>query len=151
MLAVVMKNAKVEAKVACHGPSPCLVVDFRASAPPVLWRFDLEKNHSFSFGLQDVEGGLVLGVAMPDGAFHAVARFARREDAEEARDAVRKALMKRGRCRKWLKVLAVVVAALLVLFLVLASMGRPQAPAETAEQEFGVPQVADDILKPPPR
>ena len=71
-----------------------LVATFRKSNPNLIWNFDLERNHSFTLALQGEDGDFELGVTSPKGEFYPVARFASREDAEEAFSAVQKILMK---------------------------------------------------------
>ena len=61
-----------------------LVATFHRATPPLIWRFDLERNHSFTLTLQGEEGEWELGIASPRGEFHPVARFASREEAEES-------------------------------------------------------------------
>src|ERR1700733_6265128 len=72
-----------------------LVAVFRTSNPNLIWKFDLERNHSFTLALQGEEGDLELGVTSSKGEFYPIARFASQEDAEEAFTAVQKILMRR--------------------------------------------------------
>ena len=61
-----------------------LIAAFHRANPPLVWRFDLERNHSFTLALQGDEGEWELGLTSPKGDFHPVARFALRDDAEDA-------------------------------------------------------------------
>jgi len=140
-----------------------LVAAFRKSEPPLIWKFDLERNHSFTLALQGEEGELELGVTSPKGEFYSVARFAAREDAEQAFTAVQKALLSRK--RNWLKLLLSWVAGILLLMLLallisgffsvthfmdsvssLSGSGLPGIPNGIPN---GVPLPADRVLIPP--
>lgn len=151
------KKKSVEVKLV--GKS--LVASFRASDPALVWRFDLQKNHSFSVALQGEEGEWELGVTSPKGEFYPIARFPAREDAEEAFAAVQKAVMRKKFA--WLfcilKTLAALVVAGIVVtiigYFLLAGVlrlpsGSPAASAPAAEIPSGVPVPADQVLKPPP-
>ena len=61
-----------------------LTVAFHSADPPLIWRFDLERNHSFTLSLQGEEGDWELGVTTPKGDFYPIAHFAERETGEEA-------------------------------------------------------------------
>lgn len=141
-----------------------LTAQFGAANPPMIWRFDLERNHSFTLALQGESGDWDLGVTSPKGDFYSVVHFAAREDAEEAFAAVGKALS----CRKSHfgyigKTLLTVIAAALFITAGVAgfayyvlnqtqstAINEPGvAPRVSALQE-GVPMPADDVLKPPP-
>jgi len=107
-----MLNGKepVEAKLV----GSTLVAAFHQSTPSLIWKFDLERNHSFTLALQGEEGDLELGVTSSKGEFYPVARFASREDADQAFTAVQKALMTRQ--YNWPKIIGSGVAALFGLF-----------------------------------
>ncbi len=146
-----------------------LTAGFHNASPPLVWRFDLERNHSFTLSLQGEEGDWELGVTSPKGDFYPVVHFDAREDAEDALEVVEKALSrKRGSASLLTKALAAVgVLAILTVIGVVAygsfiehqimatqlaptsSAIEPtfmQAPAPDAE---GVPLSADEILKAP--
>jgi hypothetical protein len=155
-----------------------LVATFARAKPPLIWRLDLERNHSFTLGLQGEGEDWELGLTTPKGDFTPVVHFASREDAEEAFESVSLLL---GRSRwYWVKNFAIwtgVVTAGLLVFLLLASLGMqivihnnmarsqwsnvapmqaapvvppPAAAAPPApEPANGVPLPADDVLKPP--
>lgn len=61
-----------------------LTVGFHNANPPLIWRLDLERNHSFSMTLQAADGDWDLGMTSPGGTFTPVAHFTAREDAEDA-------------------------------------------------------------------
>jgi hypothetical protein len=63
--------------------------------PPLLWRFDLQHNHSFTLALRGADGDWELGITSLKGEFYPVARFASRADADEAFFRLQKRLMKR--------------------------------------------------------
>ena len=164
MLPIMLNGSKIEARLVHRNQSPCLVATFRASAPPLLWQFDLEKNQSFTLGLQGVEGAWDFGVTLPRGEFQPVARFVSREDAEQAREIVRRALMKRPiEIKAWLKAVVSLAALAVVLFIALLLTGQGRSvprmatsvstqveeSSGTGEPKYGVPQSADDVLKPP--
>ena len=140
-----------------------LVATFHRANPPLIWRFDLERNHSFTLALQGEEGEWELGVTSAKGEFYPIARFASREDADEAFAATSKALMK-SPCRwmvlKVLGLVVVVIFAVILLFGVLIGRsvmmmaghmlpaGFPQIEAPVLKS--GVPEPADSLLQPPP-
>src|ERR1700733_1220974 len=99
-----------------------LVAVFRTSNPNLIWKFDLERNHSFTLALQGEEGDLELGVTSSKGEFYPIARFASQEDAEEAFTAVQKILMK-GK-RSWLKTLFIWIAGIIGLVIVVTMGAR---------------------------
>src|ERR1700733_14871189 len=72
-----------------------LIAAFPGANPPVVWKFDLEKNHSFTMALQGEDGDWELGVTSPRGEFYPVARFLAREDADDAFACAQKAMLKR--------------------------------------------------------
>ena len=133
-----------------------LVAVFRASDPSLIWKFDLERNHSFTLALQGEEGDLELGVTSPKGEFYSVARFASREDAEEAFAAVQKVLMKKRWCRMkgWLAwAIGIAILILLIMFIGRIIGGHSSVGSSAASQNNlpqGVPLPADQILEPPP-
>lgn len=132
-----------------------LVVAFHRANPPLIWRFDLERNHSFTLALQGEEGDWELGVTSPKGEFYTITRFLAREDAEEAFRITQKTLMKK-RCR-WLKVFGVILAVLLLVLTALYLVGRLSGsglPSESqgsspVEMQGGIPLPADQVLTPP--
>jgi len=146
-----------------------LVAAFHRANPPLVWRFDLERNHSFTLALQGDEGEWELGLTSPKGDFHPVARFAVREDAEDAFVKIEKILAKSG--RPWFKIsirgVLLVILLLILTFLVLVigdfvakfhggasslrslSAATLPAPVPPPEIKPGVPLSADDYLKPP--
>jgi len=153
-----------------------LTVGFHTASPPLVWRFDLERNHSFTLSLQGEEGDWELGVTSPKGEFYPVVHFDAREDAEDALAVVEKALSrKRGSSSLLTKALAFVgILALLVVAGVviyglmiehsirassqiapsISDMGSPMAPTAVAPPTAspdteGVPLSADDVLKAP--
>ena len=72
-----------------------LVVAFQKSAPPLIWKFDLERNHSFTLALQDKDNEFAVRRQLTQAAnFSRRALCSDREAAEEAFAAVQKALMK---------------------------------------------------------
>lgn len=137
-----------------------LVATFRNSNPNLIWKFDLERNHSFTVALQGDEGDFELGMTSLKGEFYPIARFASREDADEAFSAVQKILMKRRQGR--LKALFVWVCGLALMILVVMMVGRyvinsfssgspPSAlSASVPKIRNGVPLPADQVLRPPP-
>jgi hypothetical protein len=135
-----------------------LVAIFRASKPELIWKFDLERNHSFTLALQGDEGDLELGVTSPKGEFYPIARFAAREDADEAFLAVQKVLMK-GKCSraacllKWAGglVLLLLIATFVAALMVGRGLGVGQVWSSSAPViQNGVPLPADQVLQPPP-
>lgn len=133
-----------------------LVAAFRASNPSLIWKFDLERNHSFTLALQGEDGDFELGVTSAKGEFYAVARFASREDAEEAFVAVQRVLMKRK--WGWVKCLLIGIVSVLCVALLIVLFDRyfsghtlSVIPASGTPGSLpqGVPLPADQVLKPP--
>jgi hypothetical protein len=150
-------NKKTEAK--CNGDM--LTVGFHGANPPLIWRFDLERNHSFTLSLQGEEGDWELGITTPKGDFYPVVHFIAHEDAEEAFIRVEKILAKRrGTASLVAKALAVVAALALLIVggvLVFGSyVSHRHSPTSSSAVtatppaiKEGVPLSADDVLKPP--
>jgi hypothetical protein len=159
-----MMNKKTEAK--CSGAM--LTVGFHAANPPLIWRFDLERNHSFTLALQGEDGDWELGVTSPKGDFYPVVHFAAREDAEEAFAKVEKALsFRKGASSAIGKALLMLVGAIMLVAVGVLAFGMyvnhlghetvsglatPITPpvTMTAPQQEGIPLPADEVLKPPP-
>jgi hypothetical protein len=147
-----------------------LVAAFHDSRPPLVWRFDLERNHSFVLALEGDEGDCELGVTSQKGEFYPIARFAARADALEALVAVQKRLMKRKGCfRRMLFGLFLCLVAMAAgaggasYYLLhngspftfrLPSLATPLRPDDVPmrlnELPNGVPLPADRVLRPPP-
>jgi hypothetical protein len=113
-----------------------LVAAFHRANPPLVWRFDLERNHSFSLALQGDEGEWELGLTSPKGDFQPVARFAVREDAEVAFIKVERILSKRDIA--WFK-LALKIVAVIVLLIAIA------IPLSFFKIQWGSSQKSDTI------
>jgi hypothetical protein len=152
---------KTEAK--CNGSM--LTVGFHNANPPLIWRFDLERNHSFTLALQGEDSDWELGVTSPKGDFYPVVHFAAREDAEEAFGKVEKALSVKKAAKSVLaKAFSILLGVIILIglgfglfvFIMSHKFGGAQtaqtmtgpAPADIRE---GIPLPADDVLKPPPR
>jgi len=143
-----------------------MVISFRHSNPSIIWKYDLERNHSFTLNLQGDDGDFELGITSPKGEFTSVARFASREDADEAFSAVQEILME----KKWSRLQTVLIGAagifLLYFLYTLANtvfIGAPHPAAKTVPgpaagvQEPAKPSLpqgeavpADQVLQPPP-
>ncbi|MDE1900668.1 MAG: hypothetical protein KGI37_03355 [Alphaproteobacteria bacterium] len=150
---------KTEAR--CVGAT--LTVGFHAANPPLIWRFDLERNHSFTLALQGEDGDWELGVTSPRGDFYPVVHFVAREDAEEAFAKVEKILSRRrfgflggvARALLYVAVAALVITGGVGLFGLYASHTQSASPiagvaAPGQTPRFGVPLPANQILQPPP-
>ena len=151
-------NKKTEAK--CSGTM--LTVGFHGANPPLIWRFDLERNHSFTLALQGEEGDWELGITTPKGDFYPVVHFTGREEAEEAFVKVEKVLArKKGAASLIVKALLTVLAVALLIIVGVILFGRyvGHRPSVTSSAvsaappviREGIPQSADDVLKPPPQ
>lgn len=152
-------HKKTEAKL----QGSMLTVGFHAAKAPLIWRFDLKANPSFTMSMQGDEGDWELGVTLPKGDFFPVAHFTEREASEEALYKVEKALSNKGRAvNAVLKavalvgILAVAIALVVAINLVVpprphqASVGTETVPVQApAAAKDGVPQSADDVLQPP--
>ena len=147
-------NKKTEAK--CNGSM--LTVGFHAANPPLIWRFDLERNHSFTLALQGEDGDWELGVTSPKGDFYPVVHFAAREDAEEAFAGSKKRCRRKGGSRyrkRWPfsagSLLVIVVGV--VLFGLYVSQARhgiarpssPMTPRRSAAVGGRCPEGADTL------
>lgn len=136
-----------------------LVANFAKADPPVVWRFDLERNHSFSVALRPVNEVWELGVTLPNGEFHIIARFNEGAEAEVAYRRLAKVLAQ-GRF-SWVRVMVkgfvVVLVLLAVLYVTLLALqqGRFAASSHVVRQEeapaavAGEPVPADEVLTPP--
>jgi len=150
-----------QTKVTCDGST--LTASFNAANPPLIWRFDLERNHSFTLALHGENSEWELGVTSPKGEFYPIVHFAAREDAEEAFTRVECALSRR---RMPLGFMVRVLLGFLVGVLAItggvagfgyyASHKGQSTPinqagmqALGANMQEGVPLSADDVLKVP--
>jgi hypothetical protein len=154
-----------EAKISGH----TLTAGFHSANPPLIWRFDLERNHSFTLSLQGEEGDYELGITSPRGDFYPVVHFADREDAEEALLKVEATLAKRrgGAGSLVMKALGVVAALAAIIIVAVVGFGlyvqhQASAPSAQLSSEIapqgaptpmpdGIPVSADDVLKAPSR
>jgi hypothetical protein len=150
-------------KVKARKIGTSLIVAYPEAMPPLVWKFDLEKNHSFTLALQGEEGDWELGVASPKGDFYQVARFLAREDAEKAFARTQNTLMNGGtnlwRLLGMVSMILVVVVALVVVgsFARTVLMHGESRSLETTAgalmpegSKEGMPQSADQVLTPPP-
>ena len=145
-----------------------LTVGFPTANPPLIWRFDLERNHSFTLSLQGEEGDWELGVTSPKGDFYPVAHFVAREEADDALAKVGKALAQKRNTASSINTGSLVVKTLTVtgivivcVMVVVVSFGlyiknsyssrarHGLVVPQVSQQEEGVPLAADDVLKPP--
>lgn len=125
---------------------PSLIASFGKANPPLVWRFDLDRNHSFTLAMQGQDNEWELGVTSTRGDFHSIARFPVREDAEEALSAV-SGMLSRGRYAmvwKFLRTLSLVVALFVAGFVVMQLLRNYTAsPASVADVAVPPPPVAD--------
>lgn len=140
-----------------------LVASFSRATTPLVWTFDLDRNHSFTLSLRGEGENWELGVTSFKGEFDVVATFQHKEDAELAFQKIQKALMKRrrtwlGRIGRGLLYLVLTGIILVVAFIIFqkyaiehAMMNLPMLPPvhPPAEMQDGIPLPADDVLKPP--
>jgi len=152
-----MLGIKKSVDVKCVGHT--LVAGFHCANPPLIWKFDLERNHSFTISLQGEDGDWELGLTSPKGDFYPIARFINRELADEAFHALQKILMKSKlplpalpkTLLGWLGLLALCFVLVILAHLAAVSVRShgatlanvPGAPLLRP----GVPQAADDLLK----
>ena len=162
-----MLNA-TEAK--CDGTT--LTAAFPTANPPLIWRFDLERNHSFTFSQRGGDGKWELGVTSPNGDFYAVAHFTSRAEADDAlvtvghalahkrSDFTAKIMTSKGipstLIVRSLQVVGVAAVVIILAVFLVSSLLRHKThavasavSAPTVVQEDGVPLSADDVLKPP--
>lgn len=148
-----------------------LVASFQRADPPLIWKFDLDRNHSFTIALQGDEGDWELGITSPKGEFFPIAHFPAREDAEDALMAVQKVLMKKRRS-KWANFFRFVIIFFILIAAGIAAaiyftqqhfpgfLTRGLTDLATAPLSYsdgakpgvipsGVPLSADEVLKPP--
>jgi len=145
-----------------------LVATLPKANPPVIWRFDLERNHSFTLALQGDNHDWDLGVTSAKGDFHPIAHFSLRADAEEAFARISKVLEgNRGYLALFVKSLLVLIGGIVGLYIlaafftVLSSTNRQNTSPPTLSEDSqpmlppppptpdGEPVSADDALKPP--
>lgn len=158
MISFGAKKSEVTAKLVRREPNYCLIVDFENSAPPVVWYLDLEKNPTFTLSLRGSGEDWALGITEHKADFVAVARFDNRDEAEDAFEAVQKALKRRPVCHnssgwKWLLGIVIVVALLFVASSMFTKKSESSPIASTnannasVAPQYGVPVSADDLLK----
>lgn len=139
-----------------------LVATFHKANPPLVWKFDLERNHSFTLTLQGEEGDWELGLTSPKGDFYPITHFLTHEDAEEAFKEVNKALARRkfSLLRFGFKMIGVLILiGILVLFFMFflplfsglhkMSLTAGHGPLSMEQMPQGVPMPADAFLRPP--
>lgn len=95
-----------------------LVATFNRARQPLIWRFDLERHHSFTLALQGEEGDWELGMTSLKGEFYPIVSFAAREDADEAFACIAK-ILARSKKRNWFSIFLKLIAVILVLFIIL--------------------------------
>ena len=157
-----------------------LVAAFHKANPPLIWRFDLARNHSFTLVLRKSGDQWILGLAPGENEFHPVACFASHAEAEEAFVTVEKILATSPYAwvRTTLKFFGFVaggggVCALLFLLCLWGlevirgletthttnqafidgspiSPSQPPKSAAAPVAKPGIPLPADEYLKPPP-
>lgn len=131
-----------------------LVASFHKANPPLIWNFDLDRNHSFSLALQGDEGDWDLGVTSPKGEFFSIAHFLEREDAEESFAKVEKILMKRrGRSvfGPILKYTVLLAGIAVVVFAILAFLIGPRTPGGLSSSMGSMGRMAAPSGYPQPR
>lgn len=166
-----------KSKTTARRQGEVLVVFFESSEPSLVWRFDLEKNHSFALVLDHSENGWDLVVRTARNDSTPVAHFTLYDEAEAALLAVEKALMTCPRqplFSGWtLGTVLKLVLLLGVIYLVAgfffgnsnvtlptaatsaltssSATHTPVAPSATSAPDIktGVPQSADSVLTPP--
>ena len=152
-----MKHA-VDVKLVDH----TLVAGFHRANPPLIWKFDLERNHSFTISLQGEDGDWELGLTALKGDFYPIARFVGHDDASEAFQTLQKTLMKKTRYLPslpkswlgWLGLLIGLFAIFVILRDVYIELRHPgtfnaASVSRTNVVKPGVPQSADDVLAAP--
>ena len=149
-----------------------IIAAFHRANPPLVWRFDLQHNHSLSLALQGDEGEWELGLTSPKGEFHPIARFVMREDAEQAFLSIERILSKTQ--TNWFRLGLKIIATLLMVGLIAllasvfsyghkissdishatdslnpTSMGSPNYPvaAPVVPSKPGTPVPADDFFR----
>ena len=141
-----------------------LTVGFHTAKAPLIWRFDLEQNHSFSLALRAVGEDWELGMTTAKGDFSPIAVFEDRDSAQEALMRVEKALSKKGGPTALLFRAAgiiTLIASVLALLAILSVLGihywgwwMNGAPTQTAAPQApvmreGAPMSADEVLQAP--
>lgn len=141
-----------------------LVASFSRSNPPLVWTFDLDRNHSFTLSIQGDADNWELGVTSFKGEFDVVANFKQREDAEEAFHQIQRILMKKrrsflGRIFLWLVFILIAIVILvygymafekwILLHQLTTGSLLPEASHTPVEMQDGIPLPADEVLKPP--
>ncbi len=149
-----------------------LVASFPSANPPLVWRFDLERNHTFTLALQGDDGEWELGMTSQKGEFYPVARFNHREEADLAMQKIERVLMRRSGSWKqrflWFFAIVGVVLILFTFYSRLIGTSHPSPDARMGyiapqqrqmpipdlsgsdgrgETPSGVPLSADDVLR----
>ncbi len=159
MLSLTMKKDEIKTRLVRREPNYCLVVDFENSVPPLVWHLDLEKTGTFTLSLRGSGDDWTLGIVESKGEFEVVARFDGREDAEDAFEAVQKALMGRpanrgGHPWRFFLILLIALATLFMASSLYSKREGVQTPlsgeappiAGPSVPRPGVPMSADDVL-----
>jgi hypothetical protein len=102
-----------------------LIATFHKANPPLVWKFDLERNHSFTVALQGEEGDWELGLTSPKGDFYPITHFLTREDADDAFRCVNKALARHGSPLGFILKAAAVIILAGIVFLVIGTLLPP--------------------------
>lgn len=165
MLYIQRKETAAKATLITRGKTPCLLVDFITSTPPLVWQLNLKNTRSLSLLLkQDEQGEWDLGYETDKAEFKAVAHFDERGDAEDSYEAVQKVIGQSHAPfgRKLLRFVVYFVLIVLAIGLIdiafSAKGDAPNAGLRTTQSEtdnprakIGVPVAADDILPKHPR
>ncbi|NCC04029.1 MAG: hypothetical protein EOM37_08305 [Proteobacteria bacterium] len=154
----VLKNeSAAKASVVWRNKTPCLLVHFYASTPPMVWQMDLEKASNTAILLQEKDGLWCFGYGEPGKDFTVVAKFSNRIDAEDAYQRIQKVIDK-GEGMSFRRVANMIFYLVLIFFILSLFFGpkardavelapeNAAAPATPAVQGFqfggGEPQSA---------
>jgi hypothetical protein len=165
MLEFVQNKPKVRAKVVDCGGRKLLVAHLATSKSPVTWQIDMEKISGLSLVVNSDDTGYHLGTKSGAGEFTPIATFFSREDTEGALKKITDALLGQRGPLPQIRMRWVILAVVVVLLLAVAK--APSNTPSISNEELskieagnlvedksapktGVPQTADDILKPPP-
>lgn len=138
MMFVFKKESAAKASVVWRNKTPCLLVHFYASHPPMVWQMDLEKASNTALSLQEKEGLWCFGYGEPGKEFTVVAKFNNRIDAEDAYQRIQK-VIDRGEGMSFRRVANMIFYLVLIFFALTLFFGpRTRDAMEPVSQNMGV-------------
>jgi hypothetical protein len=139
MMFVLKKEAAAKASVVWRNKTPCLLVHFYASHPPMVWQMDLEKAANTALSLQEKDGLWCFGYGEPGKEFTVVAKFNNHIDAEDSYQSIQKVIDK-GEGMSFRRVANMIFYLVLIFFVLSLFFGPKARDAITPAPENGTLQ-----------